>query len=159
MLVAERETAEFYEAVVAGKRDPKLAANWLTGVFFGQLNKSDLAIGSAPVNAEKLGGLIDLIADDTISGRIAKDVFDAMWRSGKTAAEIVEEKGLRQITDSGALEAIVEEVIARGAAQAEQYRGGNQKVLGWFVGQIMKATQGKANPGLVNQLLKQKLDG
>ena len=159
VLVAERETAEFYETVVAGKRDPKLAANWLTGAFFGALNKSDLALAEAPVDAEKLGGLIDLIADDTISGRIAKDVFDAMWQSGKTASEIVEEKGLKQITDSGALEAIVDEVIARGTTQVEQYRGGNEKVLGWFVGQVMKASQGKANPGLVNQLLKRKLGG
>ncbi|MEM7222764.1 MAG: Asp-tRNA(Asn)/Glu-tRNA(Gln) amidotransferase subunit GatB [Pseudomonadota bacterium] len=159
VLVAERETAEFYEAAVAGKRDPKLVANWLTGAFFGQLNKSDQSLSEAQVDAEKLGGLVDLIADNTISGRIAKDVFDAMWQSGKTAAEIVEKKGLKQITDTGALEEIVDAVIARGATQAEQYRGGNQKVLGWFVGQVMKETQGKANPGMVNQLLKQKLEG
>ena len=112
----------------------------------------------APVDAAGLGGLLDLIADGTISGRIAKEVFEAMWQTGKPASQIVEEQGLEQISDSGAIEAIIDEVIAGNAGQVEQYRSGNQKVLGWFVGQIMKATGGKANPGTVNQLLRQKLD-
>ncbi len=157
VLVAERETAEFYEAVVAGGRDPKIAANWLTGEFFGALNRSGLDLEAAPVDADALGGLLDLIADKTISGRIAKEVFDLMWETGKPAAEIVEEKGLKQITDTGAIEGLVDEVIAGAPAQVEQFKSGNEKVLGWFVGQIMKATQGKANPGLVNQLLRKKL--
>ncbi len=157
VLVAERETADFYEAVVAGGRDPKAAANWVTGEYFGALNRSGLDPEAAPVDAGGLGGLLDLIADKTISGRIAKEVFDLMWETGKPAAEIVEEKGLKQITDTGAIEGLVDEVIAGAPAQVAQFKSGNEKVIGWFVGQIMKATQGKANPGLVNQLLRQKL--
>jgi len=159
VLVAEKETADFYEAVVAGNggRDPKLTANWVTGEYFGALNRSGLELAEAPVDADKLGGLLDLIGDETISGRIAKDVFDAMWETGKDAAAIVEERGLKQITDTGAIEAAVDQVIAEAPEQAEQFRQGNQKVIGWFVGQIMKATQGKANPKLVNELLRKKL--
>jgi aspartyl-tRNA(Asn)/glutamyl-tRNA(Gln) amidotransferase subunit B len=160
VLVAERETADFYEAVVTGDsggRDAKLAANWLTGEYFGALNRSGLALAEAPVDAAKLGGLIDLIAEGVISGRLAKEVFEAMWESGKPAAEIVEDKGLKQISDTGAIEAIVEQVIADNPGQVEQFKSGNEKILGWFVGQIMKASQGKANPGLVNQILRDKL--
>jgi aspartyl-tRNA(Asn)/glutamyl-tRNA(Gln) amidotransferase subunit B len=157
VLVGERETAEFYEAVVAGKRDPKVAANWVTGEYFGALNRTGESLDSAPVDAAALGGLLDLIADKTISGRIAKEVFDLMWETGQAAAEIVEEKGLKQITDTGAIEGILDEIIAGAPAQVEQFKSGNEKVLGWFVGQAMKATQGKANPALVNQLLRQKL--
>ena len=154
VLVAEKETADFYEAVIDGKRDPKQAANWVTGEFFGALNKSGLDLAEAPVDAAKLGGLLDLIADDTISGRIAKAVFEAMWESGKDAAAIVEERGLKQITDSREIEAIVARLVADNPGQVEQFRGGNQKVIGWFVGQVMKATQGKANPKIVNELLR-----
>lgn len=154
VLVAEKETADFYEAVIDGKRDPKQAANWVTGAFFGALNKSGLDLAEAPVDAAKLGGLLDLIADDTISGRIAKAVFEAMWESGKDAAAIVEERGLKQITDSREIEAIVARLVADNPGQVEQFRGGNQKVIGWFVGQVMKATQGKANPKIVNELLR-----
>jgi aspartyl-tRNA(Asn)/glutamyl-tRNA(Gln) amidotransferase subunit B len=160
VLVAERETAEFYEAVLkgdAGGRDPKLAANWLTGEYFGALNKAGVELGEAPVDAAKLGGLLDLIADGTISGRIAKEVFEAMWESGKDAAAIVEEKGLKQISDSGEIESLVDQVIADNPKQVEQFKSGNEKTLGWFVGQIMKATGGKANPGLVNEILRKKL--
>ena len=161
ILAAERETAEFYEAVVGegeGRRDPKLAANWVTGEFFGALNRADVPLEASPLDAAGLGGLLDLIADGTISGRIAKDVFDAMWESGKTAAQVVEAKGLKQISDEGALEAIVDEVIAGGGTQVEQYRAGNQKVIGWFVGQVMKATKGQANPAVVNRILRAKLE-
>ncbi|WP_299393161.1 Asp-tRNA(Asn)/Glu-tRNA(Gln) amidotransferase subunit GatB [Pelagibius sp.] len=156
VLVADRETAAFYETVAEG-RDPKLAANWVTGEFFGALNKSGVELAAAPVDAKKLGGLLDLIADNTISGRIAKEVFEAMWESGEDAGAIVEAKGLKQISDSSAIEGLVEEIIANNPKQVEQFKGGNEKILGWFVGQVMKATQGKANPGMVNQVLRQKL--
>ncbi|MCZ6590284.1 MAG: Asp-tRNA(Asn)/Glu-tRNA(Gln) amidotransferase subunit GatB [Alphaproteobacteria bacterium] len=162
VLVAERETAEYFEAVVdpeGAKRDPKLAANWVTAELFGRLNAADLDIAGSPVAAAQLGGLIDLIADNTISGRIAKDVFAAMFDSGKDAGDIVAEKGLKQITDSGAIEALIDQLIADNPQQAEQYRGGNTKVAGWFTGQAMKATQGQANPQMVNQILKDKLGG
>ena len=162
LLVADRETADFYEQVVdagGAKRDPKIAANWMTGDFFRRLNADDLAIADAPVSAGQLGGMLDLIADGTISGKIAKDVFDAMWESGKDAADIVEEKGLKQISDSGEISAIVDQIIADNPEQSEQYRSGNTKVAGWFTGQVMKATQGKANPQMVNQLLQEKLGG
>jgi aspartyl-tRNA(Asn)/glutamyl-tRNA(Gln) amidotransferase subunit B len=170
ILVDERETADFYERVIAGDsgggdsgggdsgaRDPKLAANWLTGEYFAALNRSEVALAEAPVDADKLGGLLDLIAAETISGRIAKEVFEAMWASGKSAAAIVADKGLRQISDQGAIEAIVARVIADNPKQVEQFKSGNEKLIGWFVGQVMKASQGKANPGLVNRILKQKL--
>jgi len=156
VLVAERETAAFFEQLAEG-RDAKLAANWVTGELFGALNRSGLALGEAPVDAAKLGGLLDLVADGTISGRIAKEVFEAMWESGKPAAEIVEEKGLTQISDERAIAAIVERLIADNPKQVEQVRAGNAKVIGWFVGQVMKATQGKANPAVVNRLLQDKL--
>ena len=138
-------------------RSAKQAANWVTGDLFGRLNKAGLSISESPVSADALGGLLDLLADGTISSRIAKDVFDEMFESGKDAAAIVDEKGLKQITDTGEIEAIVDAVIERGAAQAEQYRSGNEKIIGWFVGQVMKETQGKANPQAVNKLLRKKL--
>ncbi len=160
ILVADRETAAYFEAVVGdARRDPKLAANWVLSELFGRLNKESKDVTEGPVTAEQLGGLIDLIADETISGRIAKDVFDEMFASGRDAAAIVEEKGLKQITDTAALEVVVAEVVAGAAAQAEKYRAGNQKVMGWFVGQVMRATGGKANPKLVNELLRKKLEG
>jgi aspartyl-tRNA(Asn)/glutamyl-tRNA(Gln) amidotransferase subunit B len=159
VLVAERETAAFFEAVATAVdgRDPKLAANWVTGELFGALNRSGLELAEAPVDAAKLGGLLDLVADGTISGRIAKEVFEAMWETGRTAADIVEQKGLKQISDEGAIAAIVDQLVADNPEQAEQFRAGNEKVIGWFVGQVMKATQGKANPGVVNRLLRERL--
>ena len=156
VLVAEREIADFFEAVAKG-RDAKSVANWMTGEFFAALNRSGLELAEAPVDAGKLGGLIDLIEDKTISGRIAKEVFEEMWESGASAADIVAQKGLKQITDEGAIEAIVARVIADNPGQVEQFKAGNEKLIGWFVGQVMKASQGKANPALVNQILKQKL--
>ncbi|GAB6053005.1 Asp-tRNA(Asn)/Glu-tRNA(Gln) amidotransferase subunit GatB [Magnetospira thiophila] len=158
VLVAEKETADYYEKVAQG-RDPKLAANWVVTNLFGVLNKQGLDISESPVSAENLGALVGLIADNTISGRIAKDVFEAMVETGQPPAAIIEEKGLKQVSDSGAIEAMVDEVIAANPEQAEQYRGGNQKVAGWFVGQIMKLSKGQANPGMVNQILKSKLGG
>jgi aspartyl-tRNA(Asn)/glutamyl-tRNA(Gln) amidotransferase subunit B len=156
VLVAEKETADFFERVAEG-RDPKLSANWVTGNLFAALNTKSLGIVESPVSAEALSELIDLISDNTISGRIAKDVFDVMMETSDSPAKIVEDKGLKQITDTGAIEAIIGEVIASGPGQVEQYKGGNEKIIGWFVGQVMQKTQGKANPQAVNELLRKKL--
>jgi aspartyl-tRNA(Asn)/glutamyl-tRNA(Gln) amidotransferase subunit B len=158
VLAAEREIAEFFEAVARG-RDAKAASNWVTGELFGALNRRGVEIADSPVSAASLGALIDLIADGTLSNRIAKDVFEAMVETGRDAVSIVEEKGLKQVSDTGAIEAAVDAAIAGGAKQVEQYRGGNEKILGWFVGQVMKTTQGKANPQMVNEILRRKLDG
>ena len=157
-LVAERETAEFFEAVAEG-RDAKGAANWVMGELFGALNRTDTDITGSPVSAAQLGQLVDLIGDGTVSNRLAKDVFEIMFETGDDPEKIVEERGMKQVTDTGAIEAAVDETIANGTAQVEQYKGGNEKVLGWFVGQVMKATQGKANPQAANELLRKKLDG
>jgi len=158
VLVAEKDTGAYYEAVAKG-RDPKLASNWVTGELFGRLNKAGTALADSPVSAAAVGELIDLIADNTISGRIAKDVFDAMFETGKGARAIVEEKGLRQITDTGAIETAIDQVIAANADKAAQVKAGKDALLGWFVGQVMKATGGKANPAKVNELLRAKLKG
>ncbi len=158
VLVADRETAAYFEAAADG-RDPKVAANWVMGELFGALNRNDLELAQTPVDAAALGGLIDLVGDGTLSGRLAKEVFDEMWKTGKQAAEIVEQKGLKQISDSGEIEAIVARIVAENPGQVEQFRSGNEKVIGWFVGQVMKATQGKANPKLVNEVLRKALAG
>jgi aspartyl-tRNA(Asn)/glutamyl-tRNA(Gln) amidotransferase subunit B len=157
-LIAERETAAYFEAVAEG-RDPKIAANWVTGELFGALNRTDTDLAASSVSADMLGKLVDLIADGTLSNRLAKEVFEIMFDSGDDPEKIVEEKGMKQVTDTGAIEAAVDDAIAAGAAQVEQYKGGNEKVLGWFVGQVMKATQGRANPQAVNEILRKKLDG
>ena len=154
-LVAERESADYFEAAARG-RDARLAANWVIHDLFGQLNRTGRDIGDSPVSAEALGGLLDLIADGTISGRIAKDVFIEMFNSGRDAAAIVEAQGLRQMSDESEIEAIVDALVAGNPGQAAQYAG-NPKVIGWFVGRVMKATKGKANPGVVNALLKKRL--
>lgn len=164
VLVVDRETADFYERVARGGdaktgRDAKQAANWVITNLFGALNAEGKTIAESPVSADQLGQLLDLIADDTISGRIAKDVFEIMIETSKGPADIVEEKGLRQITDTGAIEAAVDKVIADNPDQAADVKAGNEKAIGWFVGQVMKATQGKANPGQVNKLLRDKLLG
>jgi aspartyl-tRNA(Asn)/glutamyl-tRNA(Gln) amidotransferase subunit B len=155
VLVAERAAAEYFEAVAQG-RDPKTAANWVMGDLFGALNRLAVGIEESPVPPERLGGLIDLIAAGTISGRIAKDVFAEMTETGEAPDAIVQRRGLRQVSDTGAIEAAVEAALAAHPAQVAQYAS-NPKVLGFFVGQVMKATGGKANPGLVNELLKKKL--
>ncbi len=159
MLVADRADADFFETVATGRKDPRLAAGWVINELTGRLNKANLTLAESPVSAQSLRGLLDLIEDDTISGRIAKDVFDEMFENGKEAADIVEEKGLKQITDTGEIEAIVDDLIANSDKQVQQYRDGNTKIAGWFVGQVMKATQGKANPQIVNKLLQEKLGG
>ena len=158
VLVAEQSSAEFFETVAKG-RDGKIAANWVMGELFAILNKTNATIETSPVSAEALGGMLDLLKDGTISGRIAKDVFAAMVETGKPAKTIVEEKGLQQITDTGPIEAAADEVIAKNPKQVEQYKGGNVNLIGWFVGQVMKATGGKANPAAVNEILKKKLAG
>jgi len=158
LLVAERETAEYFEEVALG-REPQIAANWVTGELFGALNRSGLELGKSPVGSEQLGALIGLISDGTVSNRLAKDVFDIMFETGEDPEEIAEKRGLKQVSDMGLIERAVDEALANGVAQVEQYRAGNEKVLGWFVGQVMKATQGKANPQAVNELLRKKLQG
>jgi aspartyl-tRNA(Asn)/glutamyl-tRNA(Gln) amidotransferase subunit B len=158
VLVAERETAVYFERAADGN-DAKTAANWVTGNLFGALNKAGTSITESPVSAEAMSALLGLIADGTISGRIAKDVFEDMFETGKAAKDIVAEKGLEQITDSGEIEAAVDAVIAGNPDQVADYQGGNEKAIGWFVGQVMKATGGKANPKLVNELLRTKLKG
>ncbi|MBM3628084.1 MAG: Asp-tRNA(Asn)/Glu-tRNA(Gln) amidotransferase subunit GatB [Alphaproteobacteria bacterium] len=159
VLVAEKENAEFFEVVARGRKDPKLAANWVIVELFGALNRLGRDIASSPVSARQLAGLLDLIENDTISGRIAKDVFGFMVETGRDAAAIVEERGLRQVTDTGAIEAAIDKVIADSAAKVAEYRGGKQALFGWFVGQVMKSTGGKANPAAVNELLRKKLAG
>jgi len=158
VLVAERETALFFEQVAEG-RDTKLAANWVMGDLFGALNRLGVGIEQSPVTAAQLGGLLDLIADGTISGRLAKEVFAEMVATGSDPAAIVEAKGLRQVTDSSAIEAAIDAVLAAQAEKVVEYRAGRDKLYGFFVGQIMRATHGKANPALVNQLLRKKLTG
>ncbi len=157
-LVAEKETAAYFETAAKG-RDSKIAANWVTGNLFGALNKAGKTITESPIPPEALGGLLDLMADDTISGRIAKDVFEEMFETGKAPAAIVADKGLEQITDTGEIEAAVDRIIAANPDQVADFQGGNEKAIGWFVGQVMKATGGKANPKMVNDLLKEKLKG
>lgn len=162
VLTASRATADYFEEVAKACGEPKLTANWITGELSGHLNANDLTIDESPVNSEMLTGLIERIADNTISGKIAKQVFEALWQKeggeDKNAADkIIESKGLKQITDSGAIESIIDEIIANNTAQVEQYRGGKEQVFGFFVGQVMKASQGKANPAQVNELLKKKL--
>jgi len=166
VLVAEKKNADYFETVMLGgpegkrgQRDAKSAVNWVTTNLFGALNAAGKDIAESPIEAGQLGELLDLIADDTISSRIAKEVFDVMFETGRDAGDIVDEKGLKQITDTGAIEAAVDEVIAANPEQADQVRSGNDKAIGWFVGQVMKATGGKANPQMVNQLLRDKLAG
>ena len=156
LLVEERETAEFYEEMAVG-RDKKLSANWLGTELFGALNKEGLSLAESPITAESLGRLMELISDGTISGRIAKDVFVDMFESGEDALDIVERKGLTQISDAEAILELVESVISDNASKVAEFRNGKDKLFGFFVGQVMKKSQGKANPKLVNDLLKDKL--
>ncbi|WP_300392461.1 Asp-tRNA(Asn)/Glu-tRNA(Gln) amidotransferase subunit GatB [Henriciella sp.] len=155
VLTADSERAEFFEVVAHG-RDGKLAANWVSQELFGYLNREDIELADSPVSAVQLGELIDLISDDTISGKIAKDVFARMIDGEGSPGEIVEKHGLKQVTDTGAIEAIVDEIIAANPEQAESVKE-KPKAMGWFVGQVMKASGGKANPQAVNQILKSKL--
>jgi aspartyl-tRNA(Asn)/glutamyl-tRNA(Gln) amidotransferase subunit B len=155
VLVAERESVDYFEAVAKG-RDAKQAANWVINELFGRLNKEGGNIVDSPVSAEQLGAIVDLIKSGTISGKIAKDVFDIVWTEGGNPAEIVESRGLKQVTDTGAIEKAVDEVIAANPDKVEQAKE-KPALIGWFVGQVMKATEGKASPQAVNELLKSKL--
>ena len=159
LLTSSLAMAGYFEQVTARCGDAKLVANWITGALAAALNKADLDIVDSPVDAEQLAGLLARIQDDTISGKIAKQVFEAMWAGEGDADQVIEAKGLKQITDTGAIEAIIDAIIAANPQQVEQYRAGKEKVFGFFVGQVMKQSQGKANPQQVNALLKQKLKG
>jgi aspartyl-tRNA(Asn)/glutamyl-tRNA(Gln) amidotransferase subunit B len=158
VLAGERESAVYFEEVAKG-RDAKLAANFVMGDLFGALNKLGLGVERSPVSAQNLGKLIDLVGDGTISGRLAKDVFAIMLETGEEPRRIVEERGLRQVTDSGAIEQAIDAVLAKEGAKIAEYRSGKEKLFGFFVGQVMKATGGKANPAAVNDLLRKKLSG
>lgn len=156
VLVADKETARYFEEVAKGQ-DAKLASNWVTGELFGALKKFGHDIETSPVSAKQLGGLLDLIKDNTISGKIAKEVFLIMYETGKNAADIVAEKGLTQVTDTSAIEKIIDEILAANQDKVEQYKSGKEQLFGFFVGQTMKISQGKANPQVVNEILKKKL--
>ena len=158
VLTASRDMADYYEhAVRAARADPKLVANWIASELNGYLNRDNLDITASRVSADELALLVRRIADGTISGKIAKEVLEAMWAGDGGADAVIENKGLKQITDASAIEKVVDEVIAKNPKQLEQYRAGQDKLFGFFVGQVMKATQGKANPAAVNELLKKKL--
>jgi aspartyl-tRNA(Asn)/glutamyl-tRNA(Gln) amidotransferase subunit B len=155
VLTADVANAAYFEAAAQG-RDGKLTANWVINELFGRLKKNDLDITQSPVSPAQLGGIVDLIASDAISGKIAKDVFEIAYTTGRDPAEIVETEGMKQVTDTGAIEAAVDQIIADNPAQVEKAKA-NPKLAGWFVGQVMKATGGKANPKAVNQIIGQKL--
>ena len=157
VLAGDKASSDFFEQVAEG-RDARVAANWVTGELFGALNKLGKDIDESPVSAEQLGELIDLISDNTISGRIAKDVFEIMLETGDAPGKIVEDKGLKQVTDTGAIEAIVDEILAANPDKVAEAKE-KPKLAGWFVGQVMKASQGKANPAMVNEILAKKLGG
>ncbi len=157
VLSAERPVAEYFEGLVALYNNPKVCSNWVMGEILGALKDKNLGIEDCPVSPELLAGILQRIDDKTISGKIAKTVFEEVWQSGKSADQVIEDKGLKQVSDSGAIEAIVDEVIAANPGPVAEYRGGKEKLMGFFVGQVMKASKGKANPGMANQLLKQKL--
>ena len=160
ILTTSRPLADYFESVHKKSGcEAKLCANWITGDLSAALNKAGLEITDSPVSDERLAGLLTRISDNTISGKIAKQVFEALWQSTSSADEIIAEKGLKQITDTGAIEAIIDKIIADNLGQVEQYRSGKDKVFAFFVGQVMKAMQGKANPAEVNKMLKEKLLG
>ena len=157
VLAADKDRADYFEAVAEG-RDAKLASNWVNNELYGRLNKEGLTITESPVSAAQLSGLVALIEDKTISGKIAKDVFEILWTEGGDPAEVVESRGLKQVTDTGAIEAVIDQLIADNPDQAASVRE-KPKAMGWFVGQVMKAMQGKANPQAVNEILQKKLLG
>jgi len=160
VLVAEKETADFYEKIVGFSKEQgagKLIANWLIVEVFGAMNRDGISIDNLPFTPQHLANLVDLIIDNTISGKIAKDVFSKMWETGKAPAQLIDELGLKQVSDTGVIEKTVDDILAANASQVEQYRAGKEQVFGFLVGQVMKALQGKANPGVANEILKKKL--
>ena len=156
-LTSQKAFADFFESMLYEKAEAKLSANWVMGELSAALNKNQMNIKDSPISAKELSGLVKRITDETISGKIAKDVFMTMWESQRSADEIIESQDLKQMTDIAAIEPIIDKVIANNSTQVEQYRAGNTKLLGFFVGQVMKETQGKASPKQVNQLLNEKL--
>ena len=159
VLASDRALADYFDACVALGSDAKSCANWIMGEILRKLKESDTEITDVPITPELLTGLLARIADNTISGKIAKTVFEKMWQKGQTADQIIDAEGLKQVTDTGAIEGLVDEVIAANPDQVAEYLGGKDKLIGFFVGKVMQASQGKANPGMVNQLLKKKLTG
>jgi aspartyl-tRNA(Asn)/glutamyl-tRNA(Gln) amidotransferase subunit B len=159
VLAADRAMAEYYDALVGLHDNPKMCANWVMGELQRALNDSGEAVANSPVTPAMLAGILKRIDDKTLSNKIAKKVFDIMWQNGQDADTIIEEQGLKQVTDTGAIEAAIDQVLAANPGQVEEYRGGKDKLMGFFVGQVMKATRGKANPQAVNELLRQKLAG
>jgi aspartyl-tRNA(Asn)/glutamyl-tRNA(Gln) amidotransferase subunit B len=157
VLTGSRELANYFEALVHATGEPKLAANWVNGELAAALNRTEIEIAKSPVSAAMLAGLIHRIQDGTVSGKLAKQVFEAMWSGAGDADQIIQAQGLRQITDSGELESMIETIVAANPGQVEQYRAGKDKVFGFFVGQVMKQSKGKANPQQVNEILKRKL--
>jgi len=157
VITSSKAIADYYERMIANNSNAKLCANWVMGELSGALNKDQLDISQSPISPEELSLLVERISDNTISGKIAKDVFKALWNQEGSVDQIIDSKGLKQITDTGEIEKIIEEVISNNSAQVDQYRSGNEKILGFFVGQIMKATNGKANPKQVNDILRKKL--
>jgi len=157
VLTEERETAAYYEAASAGQ-DRKMVANWMSVELFGALNRAGISLADCPVAPQQLGALVGLITDGTISGKIAKDVFADMFQTSKDPTVIIEEKGLKQVSDTGAIEKMIDDVLAANQDKVAEYKSGKDKLFGFFVGQTMKLSKGQANPALVNQLLKAKLE-
>jgi aspartyl-tRNA(Asn)/glutamyl-tRNA(Gln) amidotransferase subunit B len=157
VLTESRAMADYYEKVAKLSGQPKLASNWVMGEIMRELKNDNIEIEDCPLEPERLAGMLKLMEDGTISGKIAKTVFEEIYRSGKDAATVVKEKGLVQITDESAIEKVIDEVMAANEGQVQAYRGGKVALMGFFVGQVMKATGGKANPAKVNELLKRKL--
>jgi aspartyl-tRNA(Asn)/glutamyl-tRNA(Gln) amidotransferase subunit B len=157
MLASDKDTAKFFEEVILKIANKKLAANWILGELFGRLNKLSMKLSDSVISPEKLIELLNVIEDDTISGKIAKDVLDVMFETGKRAIDIIEERGLKQITDTSEIEKIIQEVLANNSHKVDEYKSGKDKLFGFFVGQVMKDSGGKVNPQLVNDLLKKSL--
>jgi aspartyl-tRNA(Asn)/glutamyl-tRNA(Gln) amidotransferase subunit B len=159
ILTSQKSLADYFEALITNhKENPKLCVNWIIGELLYYLNKEQIEINQSPISAQDLSILIARIVDQTISGKIAKDVFKEMWLNKGSADEIIAIKGLKQITNENEINNIVDEIIANNPSQFDQLKSGNEKIIGFFVGQVMKATKGKANPKKVNQILREKLD-
>ena len=158
LLAADKDMAEFFEEVTKVSNSPKLSANWIMGELSAELNNENLGIKESKVSSSKLGQLITRIEDGTISGKIAKDIFEKIWTTGKEVDDIIKEEGLEQVTDDKEIESMIDEVIENNPQQLEQYRAGKDRLFGFFVGQVMKVSQGKANPKQVNDILKSKLE-
>ena len=157
ILTSQKEVADYFETIINKGADAKLSANWVMGELSAALNKNQVEINNSPISSNELFVLISRITDNTISGKIAKDVFKLMSKGNGSVDEIIEKQGLKQMTDSSALESIIDDIISNNLDQVKQFKEGNSKLLGFFVGQVMKATQGKANPKQVNQILNEKL--